>query len=199
MWAETAEREGIAGSPPQGRLSPNAGSVGSASAGLRCDGPSRRSRTRRHQRRRRCRRKSEAVRIDSLYEIVSMLNGITLIIVGIAVRRARAWTGWARFNPLASGIYVRRAALDGIPPRSRGVRAVRPRPREIERADQPRAGRGWCRGKNRPGGCPRPRWSNRSAPPATRCCRSALGFEGGPGSDRNGVCRNPVERPIFFV
>ena len=47
----------------------------------------------------------EAVRIERLYGIVSMLNGITLIIAGIAVLRARAWSGWARFFPLA-GIYV---------------------------------------------------------------------------------------------
>ena len=44
--------------------------------------------------------------VNSSYGIVSILNGVALIVLGVAVLRARRWTGWARWLPLVLGIYV---------------------------------------------------------------------------------------------
>lgn len=44
--------------------------------------------------------------VNSTYGIVSILNGIALIVLGVAVLRARRWTGWTRWLPLALGVYV---------------------------------------------------------------------------------------------
>ncbi|MEU7898428.1 hypothetical protein AB0B45_36895 [Nonomuraea sp. NPDC049152] len=44
--------------------------------------------------------------VDSVYGVLSLLNGAALIVLGIAVVRARRWAGWRRFIPLILGVYV---------------------------------------------------------------------------------------------
>ncbi|TDO54463.1 hypothetical protein EV643_101252 [Kribbella sp. VKM Ac-2527] len=44
--------------------------------------------------------------IEALYGVTSTGIGVFLIIAGIAVLRARQWTGWQRWLPLALGVYV---------------------------------------------------------------------------------------------
>lgn len=40
------------------------------------------------------------------YGLASIAAGLFLIVTGIAVLRAKTWTGWRRYLPLALGIYV---------------------------------------------------------------------------------------------
>lgn len=44
--------------------------------------------------------------IEAIYGVVSMLIGLAFVVLGLAVARAGRWTGWARWVPLAIGIYV---------------------------------------------------------------------------------------------
>jgi hypothetical protein len=44
--------------------------------------------------------------MDSLYGIASIVTGITLIVLGVAVIRTGRWQGLRRFLPLALGIYI---------------------------------------------------------------------------------------------
>ncbi|GAA1554479.1 hypothetical protein GCM10009789_04850 [Kribbella sancticallisti] len=44
--------------------------------------------------------------LDIWYGVTSMGIGVFLILAGIAVLRAKAWSGWPRYLPLALGIYV---------------------------------------------------------------------------------------------
>ncbi|GAA1755069.1 hypothetical protein [Luedemannella helvata] len=44
--------------------------------------------------------------IEGVYGVLSMFNGFALILLGIAVARARRWQGWPRFVVLALGIFV---------------------------------------------------------------------------------------------
>jgi hypothetical protein len=43
---------------------------------------------------------------DVLFGVGPTLTGAGLVVAGIAVLRARRWTGWQRFMPLTLGIYV---------------------------------------------------------------------------------------------
>ena len=40
------------------------------------------------------------------YSVSTLIMMLGLIVVGVAVLRARRWTGWHRFTPLACGLYV---------------------------------------------------------------------------------------------
>jgi len=44
--------------------------------------------------------------IVSIYGVLSLLNGVSLIMFGLAVARSHKWSGWRRFTALALGIYV---------------------------------------------------------------------------------------------
>lgn len=44
--------------------------------------------------------------VESVYGILSLLNGAALIIFGLAVIRARRWTGWRRLTVIGLGIYI---------------------------------------------------------------------------------------------
>lgn len=44
--------------------------------------------------------------LDIWYGVTSIGGGLFLILAGIAVLRAKAWSGWQRYLPLAMGIYV---------------------------------------------------------------------------------------------
>lgn len=44
--------------------------------------------------------------LDTTYGIASMLSGAGLVAAGVAVVRAGRWTGWARWLPLALGVWV---------------------------------------------------------------------------------------------
>lgn len=44
--------------------------------------------------------------IDALYGIASMTIGVTLVMAGIAVVRAKLWDDWRRHVPLVLGVYV---------------------------------------------------------------------------------------------
>ena len=44
--------------------------------------------------------------LDALYGVASLAIGVGLIIVGAAVRRVGAWTGWRAWLPLALGVWV---------------------------------------------------------------------------------------------
>lgn len=44
--------------------------------------------------------------IETWYGVTSISIGVFLVIAGIAVVRARVWTGWQRWLPLALGVYV---------------------------------------------------------------------------------------------
>jgi hypothetical protein len=44
--------------------------------------------------------------IESIYGVLSMLNGVALIGLGVAVAAAHRWRGWRRWTVLALGIYV---------------------------------------------------------------------------------------------
>lgn len=43
---------------------------------------------------------------DALYSIASLAMMIGLLLLGVAVLRARRWGGWRRFTPLACGLYI---------------------------------------------------------------------------------------------
>ncbi len=43
---------------------------------------------------------------DAFYGIASLAMMVGLILLGIAVVRARRWTGWHRFAPLACGLFI---------------------------------------------------------------------------------------------
>ena len=43
---------------------------------------------------------------DALYGIATLAYTLGLILLGVAVLRARRWTGWHRFTPLACGLFV---------------------------------------------------------------------------------------------
>ena len=44
--------------------------------------------------------------LDALYGVASLAIGVGLVIVGTAVRRVGAWTGWRAWLPLALGVWV---------------------------------------------------------------------------------------------
>ena len=44
--------------------------------------------------------------LDALYGVASLAIGVGLVIVGAAVRRVGAWTGWRAWLPLALGVWV---------------------------------------------------------------------------------------------
>jgi hypothetical protein len=44
--------------------------------------------------------------VGGVYGGVSLLNGVVLILFGVAVLRAGRWTGWSRWLPLILGVYV---------------------------------------------------------------------------------------------
>lgn len=44
--------------------------------------------------------------VEGIYGVLSMLNGVALIGLGVAVAVARRWHGWRRWTVLALGIYV---------------------------------------------------------------------------------------------
>ncbi len=44
--------------------------------------------------------------LDGFFGIASMLIGLGLVMAGVAVVRAKTWTGWHRFTPLACGASV---------------------------------------------------------------------------------------------
>jgi hypothetical protein len=44
--------------------------------------------------------------LDTCYGVSTILIGVGLVLTGIAVVRARVWTGWARYAPLACGVAV---------------------------------------------------------------------------------------------
>lgn len=44
--------------------------------------------------------------LDLSYGVTSIAIGVFLIIAGIAVLRAKVWSGWQRYLPLVLGIYV---------------------------------------------------------------------------------------------
>ena len=44
--------------------------------------------------------------LDLWYGVTSIAIGVFLIVAGIAVLRARVWSGWQRYLPLVLGIYV---------------------------------------------------------------------------------------------
>lgn len=48
----------------------------------------------------------EVAAIGGVYGILSILNGLALIVLGIAVIRAGVWSGWRRHITLALGVYV---------------------------------------------------------------------------------------------
>ncbi|MGN9913878.1 hypothetical protein ACTMTJ_40720 [Phytohabitans sp. LJ34] len=48
------------------------------------------------------------------YGLASIAAGLFLILTGIAVLRAKTWTGWRRYLPLALGIYVFAPLTPGI-------------------------------------------------------------------------------------
>jgi hypothetical protein len=43
---------------------------------------------------------------NSVFGIASPLTALGMILLGVAVVRARAWRGWHRFTPLACGLYI---------------------------------------------------------------------------------------------
>lgn len=49
---------------------------------------------------------AQTAALDRGYGIATTLAGIGLVVAGIAVLRAGAWTGWRRSLPLALGVYV---------------------------------------------------------------------------------------------
>jgi hypothetical protein len=44
--------------------------------------------------------------LNVLYGVTSILTGLGLVLAGVAVRRARRWTGWRSWLVLALGVYV---------------------------------------------------------------------------------------------
>jgi|SoiMethySBSTD1v2_1073268.scaffolds.fasta_scaffold543906_2 hypothetical protein len=44
--------------------------------------------------------------LDALYGVDSILCGLGLVVAGVAVARAGRWTGWRRWVPLATGVWV---------------------------------------------------------------------------------------------
>jgi len=44
--------------------------------------------------------------VEGIYGVLSMLNGVALVVFGIAVLRAGRWLGWRRWVLLGLGIYV---------------------------------------------------------------------------------------------
>ncbi|HEY0470951.1 MAG TPA: hypothetical protein VGD34_04780 [Kribbella sp.] len=44
--------------------------------------------------------------IEAWYGVASTAIGVFLVVAGIAVHRAKLWTGWQRYLPLILGIYV---------------------------------------------------------------------------------------------
>jgi hypothetical protein len=44
--------------------------------------------------------------VDGLYGVASIAIGAGLVMVGVAVRRSRAWDGWRRWVPLVVGAWV---------------------------------------------------------------------------------------------
>lgn len=44
--------------------------------------------------------------VGGVYGVISIVNGLALIVFGVAVLRARRWTGWARWLPLVLGVFV---------------------------------------------------------------------------------------------
>lgn len=43
---------------------------------------------------------------EPIYSIASPLLGLGMVLAGIAALRARRWTSWRRFTPLACGLYI---------------------------------------------------------------------------------------------
>jgi hypothetical protein len=41
-----------------------------------------------------------------LFSAATLLMGLGLLLLGVAVLRARCWTGWHRFTPLACGLFI---------------------------------------------------------------------------------------------
>jgi hypothetical protein len=52
--------------------------------------------------------------LDVGYGVASILIGIGLILAGVAVARARHWTGWARYTVLTCGIAVFVIVIPGV-------------------------------------------------------------------------------------
>lgn len=52
--------------------------------------------------------------LDTWFGIASILIGVGLVTAGIAVVRARVWTGWRRFLPPACGVAVFAIVIPGV-------------------------------------------------------------------------------------
>lgn len=52
--------------------------------------------------------------LDALFGVTTMLIGAGLVTAGLAVVRSRAWTGWARWAPLACGVAVFVVVIPGL-------------------------------------------------------------------------------------
>lgn len=52
--------------------------------------------------------------LDTAYGVATILIGVGLILAGVAVARARVWTGWHRFITLVSGVAVFLIVIPGI-------------------------------------------------------------------------------------
>lgn len=52
--------------------------------------------------------------LGTWFGIASILIGVGLVTAGIAVVRARVWTGWRRFLPLACGVAVFAIVIPGV-------------------------------------------------------------------------------------
>jgi hypothetical protein len=52
--------------------------------------------------------------LNTAYGVATLASGLGLVLVGIAVARARRWRGWARWTPLALGVLVFVVVLPGV-------------------------------------------------------------------------------------
>jgi hypothetical protein len=52
--------------------------------------------------------------LDTAYGVGALASGLGLVLVGIAVARARRWRGWARWTPLALGLLVFVVVVPGL-------------------------------------------------------------------------------------
>lgn len=44
--------------------------------------------------------------LDVMYGVSTILTGVGLIVAGVAVARSTTWSGWMRWLPLVTGVYV---------------------------------------------------------------------------------------------
>ena len=52
--------------------------------------------------------------LDAGYGTLSLLVGVALILLGVGTARARVLTGWARWMPLVTGVYVFVPMIPGL-------------------------------------------------------------------------------------